>query len=97
MKIKMAICCWLLAFCGGLLLAKKQEPIVNSILSNTTNVFARNFVCLETDISLLLHLVSLVRPAPAEFPQDRKVARVGGRSGAIPWLTFFLTSRRFDF
>lgn|GEM_PF-5370162 len=27
--------------------------------------------------------VSLLRPAPAEFPQDRKVARVGGCSGAI--------------
>ena len=26
---------------------------------------------------------SLIRPAPAEFPQDRKVARVGGCSGAI--------------
>ena len=26
---------------------------------------------------------SLIRPAPAEFPQDRKVARVSGCSGAI--------------
>jgi len=26
---------------------------------------------------------SLIRPAPAEFPQDRKVARVGGCSGAM--------------
>jgi hypothetical protein len=32
---------------------------------------------------------SLVRPAPAELPQDRKVARVGGRSGAIPGLLLF--------
>ncbi len=33
-------------------------------------------------------LASLVRPAPAELPQDRKVARVGGRSGAMPGLLF---------
>jgi len=32
---------------------------------------------------VLLHRVSLIRPAPAELPQDRKVARVGGCSGAI--------------
>ena len=32
---------------------------------------------------LLLYGVSPVRPAPAELPQDRKVARVGGCSGAI--------------
>jgi len=32
---------------------------------------------------LLLPGVSLIRPAPAELPQDRKVARVGGCSGAI--------------
>jgi hypothetical protein len=29
-----------------------------------------------------------VRPAPAELPQIRKEARVGGRSGAIPRLPF---------
>ncbi len=40
-------------------------------------------------ISVLLPRVSLVRPAPAELPQDRKVARVSGRSGAIPDLTRF--------
>jgi hypothetical protein len=34
-------------------------------------------------------LASLVRPAPAELPQDRKVARVGGRSGAMPGLLFY--------
>ena len=33
--------------------------------------------------SVLLHRVSLIRPAPSEIPQDRNVARVGGRSGAI--------------
>ncbi len=43
-------------------------------------------------IFLFLHWVSLVRPAPAEFPQDRKVARVGGRSGAIPDLTLLYLS-----
>jgi len=32
---------------------------------------------------LSLCRVSLVRPAPAEPPQDRKVARVGGCSGAM--------------
>ena len=31
-----------------------------------------------------------VRPAPAELPQDRKVARVGGCSGAILDLPFFV-------
>jgi len=29
------------------------------------------------------------RPAPAELPQDRKVARVGGCSGAMFGLPFF--------
>ncbi len=37
-------------------------------------------------------LASLVRPAPAELPQDRKVARVSGRSGAILDLLFFAFS-----
>ncbi len=32
-----------------------------------------------------------VRPAPAELPQDRKVARVGGCSGAILDLPFFIS------
>ena len=32
---------------------------------------------------LFLQRVSLIRPAPTEFPQDRKVARVGGCSGAM--------------
>jgi hypothetical protein len=32
---------------------------------------------------VLLLRVSLIRPAPAELPQDRKVARVGSCSGAI--------------
>jgi len=30
------------------------------------------------NIFLPLQRVSLIRPAPAELPQDRKVARVGG-------------------
>jgi len=30
-----------------------------------------------------LQRVSLIRSAPAELPQNRKVARVSGRSGAI--------------
>ena len=30
-----------------------------------------------------MHRVSHTRPAPSEFPQDRKVARVGGCSGAM--------------
>jgi len=30
------------------------------------------------NIFLTLQWVSLIRPAPAELPQDRKVARVGG-------------------
>jgi hypothetical protein len=32
---------------------------------------------------LILHRVSLIRPAPAELPQVWKEARVGGCSGAI--------------
>jgi len=46
--------------------------------------FSRYFV--------LLYGVSLIRPAPAELPQDRKIARVGGCSGAMqvayPFLFF---------
>lgn len=34
--------------------------------------------------------VSLIRPAPAESPQDRNVARVSGCSGAIWRLALFL-------
>ena len=30
-----------------------------------------------------MHRVSHTRPAPSEFPQGRKAARVGGRSGAM--------------
>ena len=33
--------------------------------------------------TVFLRGVSLIRPAPAELPQDRKVARVGSCSGAI--------------
>jgi len=36
-----------------------------------------------TLIIVFLRGVSLIRPAPAELPQDRKIARVGSRSGAI--------------
>jgi len=39
---------------------------------------------------VFLHPGKLIRPAPAEFPQDRKVARVGGRSGAISSYPFLL-------
>jgi hypothetical protein len=35
------------------------------------------------------------RPAPAELPQDRKVARVGGCSGAMFGLPFFYFSSVF--
>ena len=35
------------------------------------------------------------RPAPAELPQDRKVARVGGCSGAMFGLPFFVLPRFF--
>jgi hypothetical protein len=34
------------------------------------------------------------RPAPAELPQDRKVARVGGCSGAMFGLPFFFAKGR---
>jgi hypothetical protein len=33
--------------------------------------------------SLPLRPAGLTRPAPAELPQDRKIARVGGCSGAM--------------
>jgi hypothetical protein len=35
------------------------------------------------------------RPAPAELPQDRKVARVGGCSGAMFGLPFFLALKAY--
>ena len=40
------------------------------------------FVCSPKSITFAVR-ASLIRPAPAELPQDRKVARVGGCSGAI--------------
>jgi hypothetical protein len=47
-----------------------------------------------------LHGVSLVRPAPAELPQDRKVARVGGCSGAMqvayPFLSIIYEMRKMN-
>jgi len=36
-----------------------------------------------SSIPLPLQPASLIRPAPAELPQDRNVARVGGCSGAM--------------
>ena len=46
-----------------------------------------------------MHRVSHTRPAPSEFPQDRKVARVGGCSGAMysayPFFVQKLLNRRF--
>ena len=41
------------------------------------------YILVQKKMFLLLPRVSLIRPAPAELPQDRKVARVGGCSGAI--------------
>ena len=35
------------------------------------------------DVTIFAVWVGLTRPAPAELPQDRKVARVGGCSGAM--------------
>lgn len=35
------------------------------------------------DVAIFVAWVGLTRPAPAELPQDRKVARVGGCSGAM--------------
>jgi hypothetical protein len=43
----------------------------------------------NTRFFLSLQRVSLIRPAPAELPQVRKEARVGGCSGAICGLPFF--------
>jgi hypothetical protein len=34
-------------------------------------------------ILIIFAAASLIRPAPAESPQGRKAARVGGRSGAM--------------
>ncbi len=39
-------------------------------------------ICGEDKILYFCSRVSPVRPAPAESPQGRKAARVGGRSGA---------------
>jgi hypothetical protein len=33
--------------------------------------------------ALIFAPAGLIRPAPAELPQDRKIARVGGCSGAM--------------
>ena len=45
-----------------------------------TNIFQKKTFkfTIHPFIFLFLRWVSLVRPAPAEIPQDRKVARVGG-------------------
>jgi len=47
---------------------------------------------------LFLHRVSPVRPAPAELPQDRKIARVGGCSGAmqVAYPFLFLMNTNLD-
>ncbi len=52
------------------------------------HIFLKN-ILMELKRFLLLQRVSLIRPAPTEIPQDRKVARVGGCSGAIYVLTHF--------
>jgi len=57
------------------------------ILQNTAffKIFIESFkICLEVNaIVLPLQPARLIRPAPAELPQDRNVARVGGCSGAM--------------
>ena len=45
--------------------------------------FFKNRYVIKDKIILPLQWVSLIRPAPAESPQVRKEARVGGCSGAI--------------
>jgi len=52
---------------------------------NGNNIFSQNRIIILYDAEKLVLLcrVSLIRPAPAELPQDRKVARVGSCSGAI--------------
>jgi len=44
---------------------------------------------------VLLQRVSLVRPAPAELPQDGNVARVSGCSGAIQVAYPFFMPKHF--
>ena len=45
--------------------------------------FAHLHICTFAHYPLYLQQAGLTRPAPAELPQDRKVARVGGCSGAM--------------
>jgi hypothetical protein len=44
----------------------------------------------NSNLFILLRPGKPARPAPAELPQDRKVARVGGCSGAMFGLPLFL-------
>ena len=67
---------------------------VRGIIGRRKKAFMeKDFFLAAPIILVLLQRVSLVRPAPAELPQDRKVARVGGRSGAISYLPIFYFPR----
>jgi hypothetical protein len=44
-----------------------------------------------SNLFILLRPGKSARPAPAELPQDRKVARVGGCSGAMFGLPLFIS------
>jgi len=58
----------------------KNFGLEANILSFLRNYY---FNLKRLGVLLLLRRVSLIRPAPAESPQVRKEARVGGCSGAI--------------
>lgn len=48
------------------------------------DIYKKETTCLSGWVEfVLLCRASLIQPAPAELPQNRKVARVGGRSGVI--------------
>ena len=63
----------------------EEITIYNKYNVNRERVFpVTGNIILQTIIKVVfLQRVSLIRPAPAELPQDRKVARVGSCSGAI--------------
>ena len=56
-------------------------------------------ICRKYKIFYFCRRVSPVRPAPAEFPQGRKTARVGGCSGAtqVAYPLFFRKKKSVKF
>jgi pilus assembly protein TadC len=86
---------------GRLLYVPTKSKSTNQQINKSTNQlmdFSLFIIrIIYPNLLLTLHWVSLIRPAPAELPQDRKVARVSGRSGAMSGLPFFDTGTLIAF